>query len=211
MFEIRFEETKDLDRAEKTLRAQARERSFYQSLGSGCFAQAFGSAEHTDRVVKITTRKDWGYLTFLEEMTKVRETARNPWAPRVHAVTVYMDANSDDFRMAVELERLHCPWFNRGEWTAGVKAGWEPVVKMLEEIKVHTCGRQYHRWVQENEDLMMMVEIIRRAAKKTNTYIDLHSGNFLSRPGKKLELVITDPLGFSGLQGGTLRTWERVH
>lgn len=155
------------------------------TLGRGCFAAVYGSDRH-DWVTKVTFGDDWGYVSFLEELSRVDA---NPWLPVIYAADVYMD-DAGKTCSVVRMERLRREWNAWGE----ASPGFEQFVEIMREIRSQAYGFDKFQWILDNRELMAALDLIDRAHKASRCMKDMHAGNIMMR-GRN-QLVITDPLGY---------------
>lgn len=182
MFPIVVTQVPDVENEIEYIRSQ----QTGMELGRGCFASVYASGQ--SRVIRVTDRNDWGYLTYLE---KIRSYGRmNPWFPVVHHVDVYMDCN-DRMGMCVVLERLTRPWNEWGE----TDDSWKPYKKIMEEIETaadHPASTA--QWIRDNRELTEALNVVQSAKRSSGHAVDLHFGNIMLRGS---QLVLTDPLGYA--------------
>lgn len=165
-------------------------------LGNGCFATAYASGR--DQVIKVSVGNDWGYMSFLEAMSRMK--SHNPWLPRIHWVRVFMgrSGRDSDSRIVTCLERLERPWDSSGDVEDLSQKNaplWQVYATMCKEIEGHVDRPETRQqdWIKRNPQLREALAVIHVAMASSGRGTDLHCGNFMVR-GR--QLVITDPIGF---------------
>lgn len=155
----------------------------YRKLGSGAFGSAWTRTDSKiKQVIKMTHGNDWGYMAYLEMLSKV--AAANPWLPRIDLVNVYMDRDGDTCMVAI-MEHLE---------TIEQLPDRDRFRTEIEEIGEYIRERNSANWIKRDPQLLRAAEVVRAAHRRSRCSYDLHTGNILVR--NKTQLVITDPLGY---------------
>lgn len=168
--------------------AYAKANGATRIIGSGMFAQVYGSASG-NKVYKVCRTDDnaGAYLPYIRKVAKLKK--KNPHAPVVYEIIDFMSRpNSyDEYGnyTVVVLEKL-----KRAD---GQTAGIAEDLYHLLEYKIGLSSKM--KLFNISKDFLQIVKIVRSVVMEHKCHLDMHSGNFMFRvEGKNKSVVFTDPV-----------------
>lgn len=153
----------------------------FKELGSGAFASVY-QHPRKDVVVKVFDAKDDnGYSKYLKWCLKNK---KNPYAPKIYGVERFKNKDKNEEITIVFLEKLHSA--RQSDLTDLVNKHSTPSRWCSED--------DVERWQEiANTSKDKHLRALAKFLVKEADDLDLHSENFMWRPGTK-QLVFTDPL-----------------
>lgn len=157
----------------------------FKLLGDGAFARVY-QHPRADVVVKVfDASEDSGYTTYLKWASR---NQKNPYVPRIYGIEKFKNKKANEEITVVFLEKLKPATFNdlRDAVEASLPNGTtiDPYLDDDELLLIAAKTNDKH--------LKAFIRFM-NTALSGSVEVDLHSDNFMFRPGTK-QLVFTDPL-----------------